>query len=560
MSSALQTLLELLESFEKNNQEFSKIISDNKRNLSALRVNSLLKLNFQECKPLEDLRNFYIFINYRNESPLGTKFLFELFEVFTKFFTSMPDSAKPLVHPFISSAYIDGLCKELNDLENLTDIVPWADLYKTFLNFKSDVFEIAEISTFKDSISIAVSCTSWNMIKDELDLNNLQEFEEAFRFLTSAAQIGLDVLDAAKNLAGYLLGELAIKFNGLSQEGAVEVRNETQNVRNVLIELLKLNIEDEYFKTQIDLVFDFFLRCGIFIREQLEIESLNFEFFGEKLSELRIQKILLGPVEYESYSLKVFHVKDDLGKDLALKIYTATENNFDLGFIHKDVQFLKNLSQLSTPDNCNLKFYGHCFVKSSFYYLIEYYPQNLADYLQSNILDEETFKRYALKLCQFFVYLDNNKFCHLDLRPQSILVVNEKVLKVFNFYNYTTTEPEPSSLMRDYNDFTAPEVFEGTRYIQKADIFSFGLILLYMFLDEQDRNLNFREIYKEFMQNNRLKNVEWLSSALGGMLTESSYERGSFNIYMSYFDPERTILSICSSNQNTINKDVINFK
>ena len=498
MSSAFEALFLIVESFEQRHQEFSQLISDNKRILSDLKVASLIEMQFQGCKPLQDLRDFHIFINYRNESPLGAQSILSLYEIFTKFFSSMPDSVKPKVQPFISSAYVDGLCKELYNLENLADIFPCAEIYKKLRDFNTENHEIIDISTFKDSISLAVTFTSWSNIKEELDLNDLQEFENGFRILAYAAEIGLDVEDAAKNLAGYLLGDLAIKFNGLVQEGGEDVKNQMEKVKGVLFEVLKLKIEDPDFKSHTDLIMDVFSRCGIFIKEQFEVDSLNFNYLIEPLSGLIIQKILFGPVENQNYSLKVFLVKDNKNKYFALKIYSVTENNFGLDFLRKEVNILKDLSTYSNPDNCNLKFYGYCLNNSSYYFLTECYPQTLEDYLKINELDEEKIKNFGLKLCQFFVYLESIKCYHLDFRPQSIFVVNEKVLKVFNFYNYATGEHNIDSLIRTITDFTAPEIIEETNNIEKADNFSYGLTLLYMLLEKEERKLNIRENYKQF--------------------------------------------------------------
>ncbi|XP_071453893.1 serine/threonine-protein kinase ULK3 isoform X2 [Hetaerina americana] len=94
-------------------------------------------------------------------------------------------------------------------------------------------------------------------------------------------------------------------------------------------------------------------------------------------------------------------------------------------------------------------------------------------------LPEATCKRFLQQLASALKYLRSKNVCHMDLKPQNLLLtsrVNPKLkLADFGFAQYLSDEDHQSSL-RGSPLYMAPEMLLNTQYDARVDLWSVGVI------------------------------------------------------------------------------------
>lgn len=98
----------------------------------------------------------------------------------------------------------------------------------------------------------------------------------------------------------------------------------------------------------------------------------------------------------------------------------------------------------------------------------------------SRTLPEVIVRRFLQQLAQALHYLRTQNVCHMDLKPQNILLSSEKdpVLKLadFGFAQYLRSEEDAKSL-RGSPLYMAPEMLLSQSYDARVDLWSVGIIL-----------------------------------------------------------------------------------
>ena len=96
--------------------------------------------------------------------------------------------------------------------------------------------------------------------------------------------------------------------------------------------------------------------------------------------------------------------------------------------------------------------------------------------------------RYAIDICQAILYLHKRRFIHRDLKSKNMLIDKQsRRLKLCDFGFARTVGDEKSKFMTKTGTglWMAPEIIMGMKYSEKADIFSFGAILLEVIVREK---------------------------------------------------------------------------
>jgi len=166
-----------------------------------------------------------------------------------------------------------------------------------------------------------------------------------------------------------------------------------------------------------------------------------------------------------------------LDVDVAIK-FLRTEHIND----SSKIEFLQEIMILKSVDHENVvRFYGACTKHRKYLIVTEYMPGgNLYDHLhkQNNTLELSVILRTAIDISKGMDYLHQNNIIHRDLKTANLLIGDDKVVKIADFgvSRHRSQEGDMTSETGTYR-WMAPEVINHKPYDQKADVFSFAIVL-----------------------------------------------------------------------------------
>ncbi|KAF2917700.1 serine/threonine-protein kinase STY8 isoform X1 [Oryza sativa Japonica Group] len=165
------------------------------------------------------------------------------------------------------------------------------------------------------------------------------------------------------------------------------------------------------------------------------------------------------------------------GLDVAVKILRDSHFNNP-----SEVEFLQEILILRSVNHENvLQFYGACTRPQKYCIVTEYMPGgNLYDFLhkQNNVLDLLTILRIAISISKGMNYLHQNNIIHRDLKTANLLMGYHQVVKIADFgvARQGNQEGQMTAETGTYR-WMAPEIINHKPYDNKADVFSFAIVL-----------------------------------------------------------------------------------
>ncbi|XP_042492329.1 serine/threonine-protein kinase STY46-like isoform X2 [Macadamia integrifolia] len=166
-----------------------------------------------------------------------------------------------------------------------------------------------------------------------------------------------------------------------------------------------------------------------------------------------------------------------LGQDVAVKSLRSEHLYGSLV-----VEFIQEVTILREVQHRNVvRFIGACTKPPNFCIVTEYMPGgSLYDFLHKhqNVLELPLLLRFAIDVCKGMEYLHQNNIIHRDLKTANLLMDMDKVVKVADFgvARFQNQEGVMTAETGTYR-WMAPEVINHQPYDQKADVFSFAIVL-----------------------------------------------------------------------------------
>ncbi|CAI2366758.1 unnamed protein product [Moneuplotes crassus] len=176
---------------------------------------------------------------------------------------------------------------------------------------------------------------------------------------------------------------------------------------------------------------------------------------------------------------KVFLAKlvDDPESKFAIKALNKRHNKMKFADVKKEIEFLQKL------DHKHIIKYFEAFQDRKYVYIVtEYCPNgDLFDYIKNEVSENGSFKENeACKIMRTLLktvnYLHSMNIAHLDIKPENIMLGEDKNLKLIDFGISKQMENEKFSGIVGSSFYIAPEVIAG-KYDLKCDIWSCGVIL-----------------------------------------------------------------------------------
>ncbi|XP_061341997.1 serine/threonine-protein kinase STY46-like [Gastrolobium bilobum] len=166
-----------------------------------------------------------------------------------------------------------------------------------------------------------------------------------------------------------------------------------------------------------------------------------------------------------------------IGEDVAVKVLRSEQLNDAL-----EDEFAQEVAILRQVHHKNVvRFIGACTKCPHLCIVTEYMPGgSLYDYLHKNhnVLELSQLLKFAIDVCKGMEYLHRNNIIHRDLKTANLLMDTHNVVKVADFgvARFLNQGGVMTAETGTYR-WMAPEVINHQPYDQKADIFSFSIVL-----------------------------------------------------------------------------------
>ena len=155
---------------------------------------------------------------------------------------------------------------------------------------------------------------------------------------------------------------------------------------------------------------------------------------------------------------------------------------------------------------------------------IDSYPAILLEYCKynlKNIIDELTNSEIVCiiyQICSAMKYVHDKNFMHRDLKVSNILLDDNKNVKIcdFGLANSTNTDFSLTNGIGTFR-FMAPELLYENRYNEKVDVYSFGVIMYFLLINNLSETIirrcwsylpeerpSFGDLVNEIVRNNFL--------------------------------------------------------
>ncbi|XP_061969353.1 serine/threonine-protein kinase STY46-like isoform X3 [Populus nigra] len=166
-----------------------------------------------------------------------------------------------------------------------------------------------------------------------------------------------------------------------------------------------------------------------------------------------------------------------LGQDVAIKIFRSEQLNDT-----QEEEFAQEVAILREVQHRNVvRFIGACTKSPHLCIVTEFMPGgSLYDYLHKNhnILELPQLLKFVIDVCKGMEYLHQNNIIHRDLKTANLLMDTQNVVKVADF-GVARFQNQGGVMTAETGTYRwmAPEVINHLPYDQKADVFSFAIVL-----------------------------------------------------------------------------------
>ena len=554
MSAAIDALTNSLDNFVQQYPNWAYYINRVKANYSTLTINQMLELNCGGCLQLENFRDFFILMKYHGQAPQGIEYAERLTDIFTNLVLTLPLNIEPVIFPFIENLFLDAIGKEINNVKKLHELKSWINLYSKLFEFSKNNQSKVDLTKLKENLELQISYRIWDIIGIDLEESKLGEILEAIDFLAYAEKVDINIDSNGSDFLSFIFRSLYSKYHIYF---VTEQENQVVSIdfgKSIVSRLKTLRLDDQN-QEELKKLEEFFISDIEFLGHNLPYTQLDFKGYIHK-------KIVYASTSNPKVHVTIDHYSVNDQYDAAVKTYTANQTIDDLVKVKLEIDILETLSNISTAQNCFLKFYGSSWSGLSVYLSMEYHPQTLMQYISELKQNNKKFTEqhlifYTRQLCEGFLAMEQLGIFHQDIKPHNILVTEQFYLKIIDFsISCVRTQADATiaatgvHLIQGTSGYMAPELEDNLRNPSltakfrksKADVFSLGMTLLQLCTFDELYTLNLKENNGRLMEKIRGLNVEWFKTLLSKMLCLNYNDRISFQSALSFIPGDRTTL------------------
>lgn len=236
---------------------------------------------------------------------------------------------------------------------------------------------------------------------------------------------------------------------------------------------------------------------------------------------------------------------EKLGEGGASKVFLAEQLNIQrkcaIKFVNKKHEayvhlqneyiILKQLEHVGIPRIYDIE------EDVQYLYIIEEYinGETLDKYITSNPMSEQDVVQIILQLCSILDYLhtiNNEPIFYLDLKPENIVICQNKQIKLIDFGSATTQSNLLRQKVRGVTPkYSAPELFTNTQVDQRVDVYSLGKIVEFI-LDHNPIQISNSNLLNHILKgcihkspSGRFASIESINSYIQKNLTKITKEQ-----------------------------------
>ena len=240
---------------------------------------------------------------------------------------------------------------------------------------------------------------------------------------------------------------------------------------------------------------------------------------------------------------------------VAIKMYQLISPEATFQEIENEIKCYQTLSDMSTANNCFIKYYGSYSEGDSLNLVMDFYEKDLMRVItekekQSNTINEQTLGIIFRKLLQSYAEMAEVGIFHGDIKPHNILTDDYWNMKIIDFdvavfknseFDIETMGANPVQgtigyLAPELEALVAHRKNTGIFSPEKADVFSLGLCFLQLLTMRRLENLNTFSSNAQLMRIVDSLQYEWAKELLRSMLAANYHERPRFKQCFRYLD------------------------
>ncbi|OMJ93961.1 hypothetical protein SteCoe_3023 [Stentor coeruleus] len=369
-------------------------------------------------------------------------------------------------------------------------------------------------------------------------------------------------LNDIKNTIGSLLLDYIEERNGFIFNDTTTEHNIEED-QKILTLLAQFNIKDKifnenlaYIKGKVDnLIAENNNKSGIMhLKDNLELTYIKENIYLDESQCLAIE-------ENKCFRMKLYKAQYD-SCPVYVKMYMPLDSNEDVSVIYNEVKYYQLLSSKTNENFGFLKFYGIFLEAERIFLVMEYQKYNLMDYIttmqmKKERVDDNLYTTIALKLLSTFAEMAALGIHHGNMLPHNMLIDEWLNIKIFDLScsvikveKYLCSSDCERHALQDRNGYSAPEfnsniIKNKTKLsIEKADVFSVGMILYQLYTLKHTGNLNQVQTNPFLIQ--EVKKIRYLhiSKLLQNMLNADPEKREKFCNLLAYIDNNYDTLTL----------------